>query len=199
MFVQGFPQFLTESLHSCRAWHYNLSHYRVFIMHPFLTAKHWQIATLQIIPIICIFVLRDLLSPTQIAFMWILLFAVTVMWLYSIGAAANFLLPASLQKSELIFRIGALVSLFIFITVLLIMYRSFQMNSPPPGWLNYLLLPGLFSFYYTLWFTASQFVAAEKKAEASYLEYAFPMLGFWFGIVGVWFLQPRVNRVLGKN
>jgi len=168
-------------------------------MRLFLIAKHWQIAIMQIIPIICVFLLDDFLLPLQVVFMWILLFAVTVLWLYSIGVAANLLLETSLQKSELVFLIATLASLFIFITVLLVMYRSFQFSLPPPRWLFYLLFTGLASFYYTLWYAASQFVAAEKKAEAIYIEFAFPMLGFWFGIVGVWFLQPRVNRVLGAR
>ena len=79
------------------------------------------------------------------------------------------------------------------------MYRSSELQAPPPGWLIYLLFTGLGSFFYTLWFAASQLVAAEKQAEPFYIEYAFPMLGFWFGVVGVWFLQPRVNRVLGSS
>ncbi|MEM7562921.1 MAG: hypothetical protein AAF353_07695 [Pseudomonadota bacterium] len=124
-------------------------------MRLFLIAKHWQIATLQIIPMICVFLLRDILSPLQVGFMWILLIFVTLMWLYSIGVAANLSLEASLQKSELVFRIATFTSLFIFITVLMIIYRSSEMNLAPPGWLNYLLLTGLISFYYTLWYAAS--------------------------------------------
>ena len=96
------------------------------------------------------------------------------------------------------FRIATFSSLFIFAMVLPIMYRLSQTDSAHPAWLVYLLFAGLATFYYMLWYTSSQFVAAEKKAEASYSEYALPMLGFWFSIVGVWFLQPRVNRVLGS-
>ena len=137
-------------------------------MRLFLIAKHWQIAIMQIIPILCIFFLGGVLSPLQIGFMWVLLIAVSVIWLYSIGLAANHLLEASLQKNELVFCITAIASVFVFITVLLIMYRSIQLSTQPPGWLIYVLFIGLGSFFYTLWYAASQFIAAEKNAETFY-------------------------------
>ena len=166
-------------------------------MRLFLIAKHWQIATMQLIPIACIFLVGQSLSPVQVSFMWLLLVSVSVIWLYSIGAAANLALEPALQRNVMMFRIATFASLFIFVMVLPIMYRLSQTDSALPGWLEALIFVGLANFYYMLWYAASQFVAAEKKAQTSYFEYALPMLGFWFGIVGVWFLQPRVNRVLG--
>ena len=167
-------------------------------MRLFLIARHWQIAILQLVPIACIFLVGKYLSPVQVSFMWFLLVSVSVIWLYSIGAAANLALEPALQKKVTIFRIAAFASLFIFVMVLPIMYQLSQTNSTHPAWLVYLLFAGLTSFYYMLWYASSQFVAAEKKAEPNYFEYALPMLGFWFSIVGVWFLQPRVNRLLGS-
>ena len=168
-------------------------------MQLFLNAKHWQIAAMQLIPILCIFFFRDTFSPLQLGIMWILLISVSVFWLYSVGSAANRQLDVSLQKNEMIFFVTALASIFIVIVVLFIMHRSFQLQTRPPGWLVHLLFAGLGCFGYTIWFAASQFVAAEKKGETFYIEYAFPMLGLWFGFAGAWFLQPRINQVLGKK
>ena len=153
---------------------------------------------MQLIPIACIFWVGKFLSPVQVSFMWLLLVSVSVIWIYSIGAAANLALEPALQRNVMKFRIATCASLFILVMVLPIMYRLSQTDSAPQGWLVLLLFAGMASFYYMLWYAASQFVAAEKKAEASYSEFALPMLGFWFSIVGVWFLQPRVNRVLGS-
>ena len=168
-------------------------------MHLFVKARHWQIATMQIIPLICIFVLGDIFSPWQLGFMWVLLIGITVVWLYSIGTVANRSVDQTLQKNPMLFSFSALATVLVFILVLVMMYRASELQLPPPGWLIYVLFTGLGSFFYTLWFAASQLVAAEKQAEPFYIEYAFPMLGFWFGVVGVWFLQPRVNRVLGSS
>ena len=137
---------------------------RVLTMRLFLIARHWQIATMQLIPIGCIFWVGKFLSPVQVSFMWLLLVSVSVIWIYSIGAAANLALEPALQKKVTIFRIAAFASLFIFVMVLPIMYQLSQTNSAPPGWLVYLLFAGLASFYYMLWYASSQFVAVEKKA-----------------------------------
>ena len=165
----------------------------------FLNARHWQIFTLQMIPIVCIFLLGDMFSPWQLGFMWVLLVCISIAWLYSIGTAANQQLDASLQKNQLVFAATSLACVLLFITVLLLMFRASQTQTPPPSWLVHVLFVGLANFFYTLWFAACQLVSAEKKAQAFYIEYAFPMLGFWFGFVGAWFLQPRVNRLLGRQ
>jgi hypothetical protein len=69
----------------------------------------------------------------------------------------------------------------------------------PPSWLIFVLFTALGSFGYKLWFTASHFIAAEKKAESYYVEYAFPIPGLWFGFVGAWLLQPQINRVFDNE
>ena len=163
-----------------------------------LTASHWQIALMQLIPILCIFFLDGILTPLQIGFMWILLVVASVVWLLAIGLAANRLLGETLRKNETVLRITAIACPILFTVVMVIMFQATQSSVPPPRWLIYVLFSGLGCFFYTLWFAASQFVAAENKSETFYIEYAFPMIGFWFGFVGAWFLQPRVNKVLGS-
>ena len=168
-------------------------------MQLFLNARHWQIAVMQAIPILCVFFLRGVLSPLQTGFMWALLIAVMVAWLYSIGSNANERVPEALKMNPRVMQVTTPASVCIFVIVLIIMYKSSQAQVPPPPWLIYVLFVGLGAFFYTLWFAARQFVTAEKGAETFYIEYAFPMLGFWFGFVGAWFLQPRVNRMLGDS
>lgn len=34
---------------------------------------------------------------------------------------------------------------------------------------------------------------------SGWLYYAVTLYAFWFGLIGVWFLQPRVNKFLGSK
>ena len=168
-------------------------------MHFLLKASHWQIAFMQLIPLACIFLLKDFLEPLHRRFMWIILISVAVAWLYTVGSAANEKVADDNRLSVGLHLFSAFATPVIFTVVLLLMYRASVDQTLPPSWLIYLLFSGLACFFFMLWFTARQFVSAEKGEKAYYIEYAFPILGFWFGFVGAWFLQPRVNRVLGES
>ncbi|MEM7294512.1 MAG: hypothetical protein AAF420_14120, partial [Pseudomonadota bacterium] len=75
-------------------------------MQHFLNARHWQIAGMQIIPIVCIFTLRGVLSPLQIGFMWALLIGVIVCWLYAIGSRANARVPEDQKLNERLLQVS---------------------------------------------------------------------------------------------
>ncbi|MEM7208207.1 MAG: hypothetical protein AAF434_10305 [Pseudomonadota bacterium] len=167
-------------------------------MQVLLRAKHWQIFLLLSIPLLCIFGLRSILSPLHYGFMWLLLFAVELAWLFAIGSASNARVPENLRRNQQLFLLAPFVCIMLLGVVLAMLYSAFQTQQPPPPWLIYLVFAALAAFFYTLWFAASQFATAEKQDSAFYIEYAFPMLGLWFGVVGAWFLQPRVNRLLGE-
>ena len=161
-----------------------------------VNARHWQIFIMLLIPIACIFIIGEIFTQLQIGFMWLLLITVELAWLYAIGSKANERVEADLQRNQQLFLLAPFLCVMLFATVLAVMYRSSEIQQPPPPWLIYLVFAGLGTFFYTLWYAASQLVTAEKQAKTFYIEYAFVMLGLWFGIVGAWFIQPRVNRTL---
>lgn len=53
----------------------------------------------------------------------------------------------------------------------------------------------VFCMFYSLRFVAKSLVLAETGKPASFYDYAGPFFLIWFFPLGVWFIQPRVNRL----
>jgi len=54
---------------------------------------------------------------------------------------------------------------------------------------------GLCCVFYGLYFVSKSLVMAETGERASFFNCLGPFLLLWFAIIGVWFIQPRVNRL----
>ena len=53
----------------------------------------------------------------------------------------------------------------------------------------------MFCMFYVLYFVSKSLVLAETGRPASFYDYAGPFFLLWFFPIGVWFIQPRVNRL----
>jgi hypothetical protein len=74
--------------------------------------------------------------------------------------------------------------------------RDFQDSSP--GLLGLILPLHLFAMvcmFYLSYFVAKSLVLAETSKPASFSDYAGPFFLLWFCPVGIWIVQPRVNRL----
>ena len=168
----------------------------------FLTAKHWQLFLLLAIPLVTFRSFGAGFSVLQQGLMLFLFVAVMAGWLYSVGMAANNKLVSALKMNTVLFKLSlALPVLYMSIVffVVLVPLSQHGQSFRPPQWtvpVHFLALAG---FAYALWFCARQFVSLQKDRRAAYIEFAFPLLGFWFGLLGVWFLQPKINQLLGGS
>jgi hypothetical protein len=68
-----------------------------------------------------------------------------------------------------------------------------------PGWLVPLHLACMVCLFYLLYFVSKNLVLAETKKPVSFYEYAGPLFLLWFFPVGVWFIQPRINRLFEER
>ena len=57
----------------------------------------------------------------------------------------------------------------------------------------------MFCLVYCLYFTAKTLKSAELQREAHFSDYIGDFFLFWFFPVGIWFLQPRINRIVQKD
>lgn len=66
-----------------------------------------------------------------------------------------------------------------------------------------LILPfhlfAMFCMFYGLYFVSKSLVLAETGRRASFYDYAGPFFLLWFFPVGVWFTQPRINRLYAER
>jgi hypothetical protein len=53
--------------------------------------------------------------------------------------------------------------------------------------------------FYLLYFVSRNLVLAETGKPVSFYEYAGPFFLLWFFPIGVWFIQPKVNRLFSER
>lgn len=174
----------------------------------FLRAKHWQIFVL----------VWGTNLAGQVALMASLsegpikhplragLFAEAVMapflfcflgWLWSMGSFLFSISDPSLRLNLGFFRFAIIFpALYLFSALpFFLSSRSIIVEST--------LLPlHMFAFFcliYTFYFDAKQLIIAEKGDAAERNDYLFPLFLLFFCIIGIWLIQPRINRLYAQE
>lgn len=170
----------------------------------FLRAKHWQIFLLLfLLPTVVEFGsidfvktnLRSWNDPDTATLLFLgamLLYLLCFLaWFWSMGSlfAAN--VDSKLKLRPVFFRFALLYPL---------------LYTPVFFW--FVLTPGLgsaaiiiphlfcmFCVFYCLYFVSKNLVMAETGKPASFYNYAGPFFLLWFFPIGIWIVQPRVNRL----
>jgi hypothetical protein len=164
-----------------------------------LRAKHWQIFIILISAMLSGHFLYFLGMKTGlIDIIAMFLFAFTFSaWLISISWGASRKLPHDLQSS---------IKPMIVCLVLFIFYVSFgtgYLFSLPGGIPSYGLvihILSIFAIFYAMGFTAKQLIKVKLGKNITFSQYIGHVFLFWFFPIGVWLIQPAVNKLLiNKN
>ena len=181
----------------------------------FLLLKHWQLFLLLIgPPIILDFILFETLFTSRnlavmtIAFPIVMLFTTSIFfgWFYAIGTYLHHRLPSSVNMNLTTFKIFlsipaiyiALLCIFIF-TVFL---RNVNNGSLRIGIAAVMIPVHLFSMFcilYCLYFIAKVLKAVELQRPVTFSDFAGEFLLIWFFPIGVWIIQPRINKLFNDN
>ncbi len=164
----------------------------------FITAKAWQLF-LALMGVYAVQVISMLSTPNFIlgfGIPTVLMMGLIVGWLWSVGTAANERLPEALRKSPRLFVFSAvyapLYALAFVVIVGLVREAAFPLIIP-------FHLAAVFCMFYMLWFAAKQLMTLEKQQLLSFEGYGLQFFQAWFFPFGIWFFQPRVNRLLGQQ
>lgn len=180
----------------------------------FLRAKHWQLFLLIlvapiIIELIAIPVVITTKSPAIIFPFAFLMMVVTLGtqfgWYYSVGTALAGRLPSNAGMNVRRFRNFVFIPVA-YLTVLLLGFGIFAMvmmdggrPSPMLGLSFIVILPmhffSIFCIFYSMWFVAKSLKMVERYQFVEFGDYAGDFFLIWFFFVGVWFIQPRINRL----
>ena len=191
----------------------------------FLRARHWQVFLLILgLPLLAEFIFFGLifsegsdLSQPSAAFNafdramrfipWLILISMggILSWFWSIGHGLQEKIPAELRPKTSFLAISiAFPLLYFFLLFQVFMPDMFSSADPQfflvdnPGWLA-LIIPmhffAMFCMFYNMYFAAKTLKLAERQAPVRTGDYIGDFFLLWFFIIGIWFIQPRVNRL----
>lgn len=175
----------------------------------FLRAKHWQIFLLvagpYLLGTVAMFAApiqsetTSVRNPQNIFMtMMFLCMVFCLCWFWSMGSFFNSATSPQLRLKSAFFRFA------IFYPPLYMLVFIFYLAQPAAAGRSFsLLLPfhflAVFCMFYDLYFVSKTLVMAEMGKPTSFYDYAGPLFLLWFFPLGIWFTQPRVNRLYAKG
>ncbi|HXN26168.1 MAG TPA: hypothetical protein VN902_03545 [Candidatus Acidoferrales bacterium] len=175
----------------------------------FVRAKHWQIFLLFVLlgaisefPVLGNFA-AAVKSPEGYGAVLILTEVLTAMavwcfllWLWSAGSFLTAVAPAPLRLKKKFFSFTVLFTA-IYVPVSIALFQSINPK------LFVITIPvhlfAVFCMFYNLYFVAEGLVIAEIRKRPSFFDCAGPFFLIWFFLIGVWFIQPRINRLYAEK
>jgi hypothetical protein len=117
-------------------------------------------------------------------------------WFWSLGSFFSSIVQPELRMKSGFFRVALVYPPFYFV-----FFVATLQNSSPE--LLGLILPlhifAMVCMFYLLHFVSKSLVLAETSKSASFYDYAGPFFLLWFFPVGIWIVQPRVNRLYSER
>jgi hypothetical protein len=170
------------------------------VSHYFLRAKHWQIFLL-LFGMFCVvwfvpFPEARTLSAESLG----LFFGAVVglaqlllaVWLWSLGSFLTSILPHTLRLGLGIFRFAV-----IYTPIYLFAFNVFYGGLRPLliAFVFPLHLLAMFCWVYSLYFVSKSLLSAERGEPVTFSIYAGALFLIWCFPIGVWIVQPRINRL----
>lgn len=175
----------------------------------FVRAKHWQlfflfVATLLVMEVVAFgsFFAAEK-SPEEATTAMLLMATLTglcmlcfLFWLWSLGSFLS-----SIVQPALRLRTGFFLFSVIYSSVYVFGFGAiFQSINPK---LFVVIIPlhlfAMYCIFYCLVFVAKNLVMAESGRRVTFYDYAGPFFLVWFYFIGVWFIQPRINRLYAEK
>lgn len=178
--------------------------------------KAWQVFLLLVLPMFAsqFYLLSNMPSPTstpqppsmeefealfrQTMLMSFLMVVLLLAWLLSIGFAANRRIEQNLRQNTRL-AIGCAIYAASYIALAQFIFPgpgSLSSGGVSMGLVVPLHLLAMVAIFYVLAFAAKNIIMAERQAAVSFFDYSGPFFLMWFFPLGVWFVQPRINRLV---
>jgi len=183
----------------------------------FLKAKHWQIFMLTFgLPYLIQIIMMPMIMMGNEPMMIMKVFPIIMIlfiggflgWLWSIGMGLQSKVPNDITmkvKKFKIFLIIPLIYMFLISLALGTMFSGALEGGQEPnggliGGLVGIILPlhlfSMFCIFYCLYFVAKTLKTAELQKEVSFSDFAGEFFMIWFFPIGIWIVQPKVNKMI---
>lgn len=179
----------------------------------FLTAKHWQLFILmvglpflfQTVTLVYVIVMDSpMLALSTFPIFMLLYISIFFGWFWSMGVGLHKFLPEQHNLKLKKFKVFFFIPL-IYISLLMVgmMYFGVFNDFPPPEdklLISLILIVPLhlftmFCLLYMLYFCAKTLKSIELQRNVEFADYAGEFFLLWFYIIGVWILQPKINKI----
>jgi hypothetical protein len=117
-------------------------------------------------------------------------------WNWSIGTFLSSRVPPALRLKFGFFRF-ALVYPVIYVMFFMWMFKT--LNRASFSLILLLHFLAMFCFFYLFYFVSKNLVLAETRKPRSFNDYAGTFFSVWFFPIGIWFIQPRINRQYAES
>jgi hypothetical protein len=182
-------------------------------MKKFLTIKHWQLFVLLLcLPFIFEIISISFMSSGNIDGLLLLMPIAMILtvglmmgWLYTLGANLYLKLPHNSGLNIRLFKVFIVIPALYMLGLSVIIAIAGMGKLSDLGAAFYLLivLPlhlfSMFCIFYCLRFVAKALKSAEYQRNTTFSDYAGEFFLFWFFPVGVWILQPRINKLFAEQ
>lgn len=194
----------------------------------FLKAKHWQLFLLTFgIPMGFQFIMMGSMisnigtstnSDPTIMFNYMKLFPIIMLvfmgiffgWFWSVAIGLQSKVPENvkmkIKKFKVFFFIPMiyilLITLFMLISMNGLMTNGTEPGGAIIGFLFAIIVPlhlfSMFCIFYSLYFVAKTFKTVELQREVSFSDFVGEFFLIWFFPIGIWFIQPKINKMIEK-
>lgn len=122
-------------------------------------------------------------------------------WLWALGTELTKKVPEELRMGTGFFKFG-LVYGFVYSLVGFNVLTTMASADPPGPWLL-VIVPfhflAMFCMFYALYFVSKTLRMAETWQKTTFYDYSGAFFLLWFFPIGVWVIQPRVNRMFSDE
>jgi hypothetical protein len=125
-----------------------------------------------------------------------LMFALFFSWLVSVGWVANSRIDTSIRPPMRWYFAAAVYAPAYVAIAGFFFSRLFEGEAGLPGIILVMHVAAMAAIFYVMGFSAKNLIMAERRARVSFFDYSGPFFLMWFFPIGIWFVQPRVNRLL---
>jgi hypothetical protein len=180
-----------------------------------LTLKHWQIFSLLIgLPMVFQFIAMGSImtsnNPTTIFVVFpiimILIVGIFFGWFYALGTNLHKMLPETTKMNLTRFKIFLFipVAYMLFLSVfMLVMFFNVSSDGRPNPLIFALIVPlhlfSMFCIFYCLYFNAKALKTVEWQKPVTFSDFAGEFFLIWFFPIGIWFIQPRLNKLFDST
>lgn len=189
----------------------------------FLKAKHWQLFILFFgLPFVLniflmAYMVRGFANNAEFTPGWAFAFVVPViviamasvmLWTWSMAIGLQPRLPEGITmkvKKFKFFFFFPIVYILIFLSFFFFMFGSAMTGTEPDGFMIYgffIIFPvhlfAMFCMFYTIYFAAKTIKTIEIMMPAKFGDFAGEFFMLWFYPIGVWIIQPRVNKIVNQ-